>query len=910
MPSHPLRRILAVSLLAAAALAVSATDAFASHFRYGTITWTVVNPARPNVVTIRFESAWRLSYEQWIPASPTAVGQVVTTGLANLGQIIVRNSAGVAIAAFTPTLKVTSLNSAEDWFAASYEATVTFPQTTANYTAIFTACCRISTLRDDNADRDYMVQAGITIKAPPNPVNQPPTSATVPIITLAKDRPAVLQLPASDPNGDVVTFRSATFAESGLSQPAPMSPAPGALGAFHLSPSGLVRWTPDTNGLYAAQVRLTDARGAFTVIDVIFNVVTANGEAPAVQINNQMGAKAFTTVHGTPVSFKVTGTDPENTPVVLSSSGLPVGSTMTPSLPMTAVNASSTFYWTPAPSAIGTYVMSFAALDGAGLQSTNFVTLIVTNNPATINCTTNGPFLEATDAAGAPFAITADVDDADRDKLTIRFFVDGAEHQVAALLTPPASQSFSTVFGLGSHTYEARVDDGLGIRSCIGTFTVRDTTAPSIVVAPGDQTLAAAASAGAVATFSVTAHDDVDPAPKVECSHASGATFPIAITTVTCSATDASGNRNSASFLINVIDPDPPVIDPHADVTAEATSAAGAIVNYMPPPTHDAIDGMGVATCRPPSGSTFAIGVTIVTCSAADAFGNHATDTTFKVTVADTTPPTIDPHGNERVNATSPAGAVVTYTSPATHDAVSGDGVATCSPASGSTFAIATTTVHCSATDAHGNHAVEVTFTVTVVNTAPVFIPPADVTVEATSAAGAIVAFAANADDAEQGVIPAVCSQLAGSTFVIGTTIVRCNVTDVAGASASGSFSVTVRDTTAPSIATVTPSAVTLPLPSHKMEPVTIAVSAADVVTLAPMCRITDVNSNEAQNGVGDGNTRDDWQVTGALTLLLRAERAGTGTGRIYTITIECADDAGNASSAATTVSVAKSAGN
>src|SRR5215213_5376231 len=48
----------------------------------------------------------------------------------------------------------------------------------------------------------------------------------------------------------------------------------------------------------------------------------------------------------------------------------------------------------------------------------------------------------------------------------------------------------------------------------------------------------------------------------------------------------------------------------------------------------------------------------------------------------DATAPSIDPHGNETAEATSAAGAIVNYTSPATHDAMSGDGVASCLPAS------------------------------------------------------------------------------------------------------------------------------------------------------------------------------------------------------------------------------------
>jgi hypothetical protein len=79
--------------------------------------------------------------------------------------------------------------------------------------------------------------------------------------------------------------------------------------------------------------------------------------------------------------------------------------------------------------------------------------------------------------------------------------------------------------------------------------------------------------------------------------------------------------------------------------------------------------------------------------------------------VADTTPPTLAVPDSLSVDATSPSGAAVTFDASATDDS----GVATvqCLPASGSTFAIGTTTVSCTATDPSGNVAAA-TFTVTV----------------------------------------------------------------------------------------------------------------------------------------------------------------------------------------------------
>jgi hypothetical protein len=70
--------------------------------------------------------------------------------------------------------------------------------------------------------------------------------------------------------------------------------------------------------------------------------------------------------------------------------------------------------------------------------------------------------------------------------------------------------------------------------------------------------------------------------------------------------------------------------------------------------------------------------------------------------------------------------------------------------------------------------------------------------------------------------------------------------------------------------------------------------------------KIVSVTSNEADNGLGDGDTAIDFVITGDLSLSLRAERSGKGDGRVYTITVEAVDAAGNASELTTTVSVPK----
>jgi hypothetical protein len=86
-------------------------------------------------------------------------------------------------------------------------------------------------------------------------------------------------------------------------------------------------------------------------------------------------------------------------------------------------------------------------------------------------------------------------------------------------------------------------------------------------------------------------------------------------------------------------------------------------------------------------------------------------------------------------------------------------------------------------------------------NTPPVLTLPSDITAEATGPLGAVVTYSATANDAEDTLSPTpTCVPASGSTFPPGTTPVNCSVTDSGGLTTTGSFSVTVVDTTPPAI--------------------------------------------------------------------------------------------------------------
>ena len=283
---------------------------------------------------------------------------------------------------------------------------------------------------------------------------------------------------------------------------------------------------------------------------------------------------------------------------------------------------------------------------------------------------------------------------------------------------------------------------------------------------------------------------------------------------------------------------DPPPISIDVAESTEATDASGADVTYHVKSRLD-LD----VSCTPAGGPAanftstvhFPLGSSSINCS--DTAGNTKAAT---VEVEDTTSPSVAVPGPITESTTDPAGKAVSWADVSATDLVDGSIAASCSPVSGSTFSIGTTTVTCSATDSHGN-AGSASFTVTVTlddSQAPSFTSvPSPAAVEATSPGGAAVSWAAPTATDNSAIPPTIaCAPASGSTFTLGDTSVQCSATDWAGNVATATFTVTVRDTTAPTLSLPGDLSVETESPSGQVVSYSASASDAAAGPIAPSC--------------------------------------------------------------------------
>jgi hypothetical protein len=206
------------------------------------------------------------------------------------------------------------------------------------------------------------------------------------------------------------------------------------------------------------------------------------------------------------------------------------------------------------------------------------------------------------------------------------------------------------------------------------------------------------------------------------------------------------------------------------------------------------------------------------------------------------------------------------------------------------------------------------TSTVTIRDTiAPEIICPVGITVECTENCG-IQASDPQLDPFFAGVSASdlcdpdpLISDDAPSFFGIGPTTVTFTATDYCGNSSSCTAVVTVVDTTPPEIEVTLNRYVLWPA-NHKLVEIEASVIVTDVCDPDASFVLTSITSDEPDDGLGDGDAKNDIQEaefgTADTKFKLRAERAGTGDGRTYTIVYTAYDSCNTTPNNITTMTV------
>lgn len=303
--------------------------------------------------------------------------------------------------------------------------------------------------------------------------------------------------------------------------------------------------------------------------------------------------------------------------------------------------------------------------DGTGLTAGSFFPVGVTNqiwittdtagNTATCNFTVTVTDVELPTFASCitPQTFNNDIGTCDAVvSYTMPVGADNCTNTILAQIDPSGLISGDT-FPLGSTFQEFTVTDNAGnpgVSSCLVEIIVVDNEVPDVTCA-GTQSEFADGNCAAVIgdyTSTIVIDDNCDSNPIVTQSPAPG-TIISAATTVTLTATDASGNFSDCPFTVNITDTISPTITCPAPQNVSATIACTATLGDYTGLAimTDNCDSSPVATQSPAAGTTITTSQVVI-LTATDASGNTAT-CDFLIIVDDATAPTVTCPSDETV---------------------------------------------------------------------------------------------------------------------------------------------------------------------------------------------------------------------------------------------------------------------
>lgn len=269
-------------------------------------------------------------------------------------------------------------------------------------------------------------------------------------------------------------------------------------------------------------------------------------------------------------------------------------------------------------------------------QSGLTATLTATDNAGNVNfCTSSISVQDVTPPAALCSATTLVLNNGGAATLAAEQ-IDGGCFDNSGSVSLSVSPSSFDCDDLGDQTVTLTATDPSGnTATCTTTVTIEDQEAP-VVIAPANVTVDAGASCDASVTVAAASVSDNCGNVTVtndfnNTSDASG-TYPVGVTVITWTATDAGGNTATATSTVTVVDSTDPVIDCTALVEASALVGDGTATVAVPMPSvTDNCTGVTWTndfTGLPDASGDYPGGTTVVNWTATDAAGNMATCTT------------------------------------------------------------------------------------------------------------------------------------------------------------------------------------------------------------------------------------------------------------------------------------------
>ncbi len=508
-----------------------------------------------------------------------------------------------------------------------------------------------------------------------SPNNALPVFTSPSTVTVLSNTTAVLNLSATDGDGDTLTYRISGGKDQTLNSFTTVNrfsiDATGQL-AFLSAPDFSNPTDRNRDNIYEVEVAAADGRGGITTQQIFVTVASLNNLSPSA--NDDSVVTAFQTTSDN-INVLENDTDPENDTLSVSAHTEPSNGAVT--------QTDNIFVYAPNDSFSGTDSFTYTISDGNNNTASATVNITVESFVDTVPPQITAPEDRIIEASGATTTVT-------NVELGAPTVTDANDP------SPVVTHSATGALVLGLHTITwTATDSSENSATDTQIVSIIDTTAPT-VTSPASKSVTATGASTAVALGTAIATDLVDGTIASVTPNESGP-FSVGTHVITWTATDAAGNSGTDTQTVTVQDPGAPTLTAPSNVTVEATGATTP-VDLGTVTGEDVIDGILTAVVTPVG--PYTVGAHTLTWTVTNSRQQNSSVTQL-ITVEDTTGPVVTPPENQTIEATGETTVVDIGVATAT-DLVDG-AIATVTADKTSPFAVGVHTITWTAVDALGN---------------------------------------------------------------------------------------------------------------------------------------------------------------------------------------------------------------